>query len=1004
MRIKRRTFLASSTGALLGLLGLDVRPARAFAEQALVRRGRLGRTLCPYCAVGCGALVATAENKLLAVEGDPDHPINRGSLCAKASALVQLVSNPRRVTTVRYRAPGATAWQEKDWDWALARIAARIQQTRDTTFQLTDEKGRALHRTEAIACLGGAALDNEECYLLSKLARALGIVFVEHQARVCHSSTVAGLAATFGRGAMTNHWVDVANADVILILGANVAENHPVAMKWILAARQRGAQVICVDPRLTRTAATADLYVPLRPGTDIALVGGLIHYALEHGLVHKEYLATHTNAGYLVDPAFGCEAGLFGPLHDGKYTKEHWRFQLDAQGRPLQDPSLEHPHCVLSQVRRHFARYTPQRVSELCGTPLDVFEKLAHTFLSTCRPDRSGTILYAMGATQHAHGTQNVRSYAILQLLLGNIGVSGGGLNALRGECNVQGSTDHGLLDELLPGYLKCPDVAWETLEEYLRAVTPPENDPHSDALRRRLHASLVSLLRAWWGDHAQPTNQFAYGYLPKRSGDHSYLALFEAMQSGQVQGLLVFGQNPAVSSPDAQRPIQALERLQWLVVVDLFETETAAFWNRPGANAHQIATEVFLLPAAAWIEKEGSLTNSGRWAQWRRAALAPPGDARSDLWILDQLARRLKEAYQNAGVFPDPLQHLTWDYGHDGPSAHLVAAEINGRWVGPPAAGVARPARAQGELLGGPAELQADGSTACGNVLYCGSFTAAGNQMARHAFFEPDSDPPALCAGWAWAWPEDCRVLYNRAGCDASGQPWAKAVAWFDRASGRWLGDRPDGQTLPPAQATPVPSTASGWAFPLPDGRARLFAPTLADGPLPEHYEPLESPVPNRLSAQQAHPLVQGNGRARLGRPDEFPIVATTCRVAEHWQSGAISRNLPWLVELMPYPFVEISPELAQAKGISDGELVCMCSARGEIPVRALITRRIQALKLGDALVEQVAVVWQFGYQGLAKGASANVLTPHWGDAVARIPEYKAFLCDIRKIEKGRR
>jgi formate dehydrogenase major subunit len=1018
MKIKRRSFLAAS-GSLFGLLGVDLRPSKARAAEAVVTHGTMTRTICPFCAVGCGAILISAEGKLAHVEGDPDHPINGGSLCAKASALVQVADNPRRLATVKYRAPGAAEWEEKDWDWALRRIAGRVKETRDASFTTADPQGRTVNRTEAIACLGGAAMNNEECYALAKVARALGIVYLEHQARVCHASTVAALGASFGRGAMTNHWTDLANADCVMIIGSNAAENHPVAMKWVEKAQQRGAKLISVDPRFTRTSAVADLYAPLRAGTDVALVGCLIHEALERGLVHREYLVAHTNAGFLVDPDFEFDAGRFGPIEDGRYTQEHWGFQRDDAGRVRTDPSLEHPHCVFQVLKRHFARYTPETVSRVCGTPVEKLREVAETFLSTGRPARSGTILYAMGATQHSHGTQNIRSYAVLQLLLGNIGVAGGGVNALRGESNVQGSTDHGLLFDLLPGYLKSPSADQATLAEHVAASTPTTADPQSANWWGNYSKYAVSLLKAWWGPHATRANEFAYDYLPKHDGDCSQVALFEAMHRGEVRGLVVFGQNPAVSGPHAGRGRRSLEKLDWLVAVDLWETETATFWKRPGTEPEDVQTEVFLLPAAASMEKEGSVTNSGRWAQWRRAGIDPPGSARSDLWILDRLVKELKGLYSDGGVFPDPIVHLTWDYGDgDAPDPQLVAREINGRFLADVALEEIGKRFERGEQVPSFALLRDDGTTAAGNWLYCGSWPTAGNLMARRRLSVPASDPLGLHPLWAWSWPANRRVLYNRAGCDPMGRPWdaAKAVVRYDWERRRWTGDVPDGPWPPPRTPDGSPHPDGKHAFiMLAEGRGCLYTHSVADGPLPEHYEPLESPVANLLSPQRANPLArvwQADGLAvpSAGDPGtaaewtrEYPIVATTCRVTEHWLSGAMSRNLPWLVELVPNAFVEISRQLAEQKGVANGDRVAIRSARGQISMYALVTGRLRPLEVDGRRVEQVAIVWHFGYAGLATGESANVLTPLVGDAAAMIPEYKAFLCDLEKEPDGR-
>ena len=558
MRIKRRTFLAASSGSLLAGLGFDLRAATARADAAVVRRGTMTTTVCPYCAVGCGAILTASAGKLLYVDGDPDHPINAGSLCSKGTAMLQVATSDRRLGKIKYRGPGASEWQEKDWGWAVGRIAQRIKESRDATFVAKDQQGRTVNRTEGIGCLGGAALDNEVCYAYGKLARALGIVFLEHQARICHSSTVAALGASFGRGAMTNHWIDLKNADCILIIGSNAAENHPIAFKWIAKAKQRGAKLISVDPRFTRTSATADLYAPLRPGTDIALIGGLIHYALEKGLVRKDYLVAHTGAGFLVDPQFTFDAGRFGPIdavqntrqHGGfqtvgrianpshQYTRRHWGFQRDAGGRIKTDPTLSDPHCVFQLLKKHYARYTPEMVSRVCGTPAETFRQLAEAFCATCRPDRSGTILYAMGTTQHSVGTQNIRAYAILQLLLGNIGVAGGGINALRGESNVQGSTDMCLLWHILPGYLNVTTnkVAMKDRASYKAGystgrsaldITPggAAGNPVSLSWWRFGGKYIDSLVQAWWplektGHGSLDT---AYHYLPKAHQDFWY-------------------------------------------------------------------------------------------------------------------------------------------------------------------------------------------------------------------------------------------------------------------------------------------------------------------------------------------------------------------------------------------------------------------------------------------------------------------------------------------------
>ncbi len=789
---------------------------------------------------------------------------------------------------------------------------------------------------------------------------------------------------------MTNHWIDVKNADVILIMGSNAAENHPIAFKWVEAARERGAVLLSVDPRFSRTSALADLYAPLRSGTDIVFLGGMINGVLANNLFHRDYVVEYTNAPFLLDPAFGFKDGYFSGWDPDKktYDRATWKFQVEADGSPKQDKSLKDPHTVFQHLRRHFARYTPEMVERVCGTSKEEFLKVAEAFAKTGAPGKAGTIMYAMGWTQHSKATQLIRTAAILQLLLGNIGVAGGGVNALRGLANVQGSTDMALLFNVLPGYLGTPTRKdHPMLAAYLEKETPKSgywvNKPKF----------FVSLLKAWYGAAATKDNEFAYQYLPKNSANYSYMDLFEAMYAGKLKGFIVTGQNPAVSGPNSTLERKALERLDWLVVRDLFETETSAFWKGPGVDPAKVRTEVFLLPASAHLEREGSYTNSGRLLQWKWKAVEPPGDARSDGWFVNQLAQRLKALYAGSPAPKDqPLLALTWDYGKDEPDLEKVLAEVNGYTV------------ADGKPVKSFAFLADDGSTACGNWIYSGVFPAEGQNRAKSR----KADPPeslGINAGWGFSWPVNRRVLYNRASADLRGKPWnpEKALIWWDPAAelpdgkrGKWAGvDVPDFNPV-------LAPEAKGGGNPFimrPDGKGAIFG-ALAEGPFPEHYEPVESPVTNLLSKVQANPLavIYKADLDKLGSPKEFPIVATTYRLTEHLHTGSITRNLPWLVEMMPSLFCEMSRELAQAKGIENGDPVIVRSARGEIRATAYVTGRLKPFKLGDRIVHEVGIPWHWGFMGLAKGDSANLLTPHVGDANTRIQESKAFLVDIRK------
>ena len=796
---------------------------------------------------------------------------------------------------------------------------------------------------------------------------------------------------------MTNHWIDMTNADVVMICGSNAAENHPLSTRWIQRTKERGALVLCMDPRYTRTAAFADVYCKFRSGTDIALVGGMIRYALENDRIQREYVREYTNATFLINPKYDFHDGLFTGYDPGKraYDKSYWAYELDGNGIPKRDMSMQHPRCVFQLLKKHFIRYDMDTVCRITGAPREQYEKICEIYTSTWAPDRVATWLYAMGTTQHTHGTQNIRTYVILQLLLGNIGLAGGGVNALRGESNVQGSTDMALLFHILPGYLKTPVKGLETLKDYLERFTPRTKDPKSANWWENYPKYMVSLLKAFWGDHATPENDFAYSYLAKNSGNYSHISLFEAMTRGRIKGLFCFGQNPAVGGPNALKERKALAKLDWLVCADLFETETATFWKRPGADPSSIQTEVFLLPAAASVEKEGSVVNSGRWAQWRYKAADPPGEAKSDAWIVTRLVKELKKAYAKGGVFPEPIRHLTWDYGGgDEPDIHKVAKEVNGRFTRDVT--IKGKHFKAGQQVASFAYLQADGSTTSGNWLYCNSYTDEGNKMARR----DRTDAPnhiGLHPNWAWCWPVNRRIIYNRASVDPQGRPWDPkrwVIRWnpaLKGGKGGWEGDVPDGG-WPPGTKHPF--------IMRPEGVGCIFSTSLKDGPLPEHYEPLESPVDNLMSPQQNNPAIKIWEPKRIGDRKRFPIVATTYRVSEHWQAGAMTRNMPWLVELMPSVFVEMPADLARQKGIGPGDWVIVETARGELKARALITKRFEKFFVAGKWVYQVGIPWHWGYNGLAKGDSGNRLTPHVGDANTMIPEYKAFLCDVRKAE----
>ena len=799
---------------------------------------------------------------------------------------------------------------------------------------------------------------------------------------------------------MTNHWNDLKNSDCILAIGCNPAENHPISFKWIEAAMEKGGTLIAVDPRFTRTASKADIYARIRPGTDIAFLGGLINYALQNNLVHKEYVSEYTNASFIVNEQFGFKEGMFSDWDDRKktYDMTKWRYAVDGSGKAQRDPTLKDPRSVYQLLKKHYSRYDVDTVCRVTGTNKDDYITVAKAFCGTGRPDRAGTILYAMGITQSTHGVQNVRAVAVLQMLLGNIGIPGGGVNALRGESNVQGSTDYGLLFHTLPAYMASPEYMDVSLAAYSARYFPKSSEPKSTNWWQNGNKYMVSLLKAWWGENAKAENEFCYNYLPKRSGNYSYIPIINKMAEGRLEGLVCMGMNPAVGGPNSLKAREGLGKLKWLVTADLWETETSIFWKRPGVNPKDIKTEVFMLPAASSVEKEGSISNSGRWAQWRYAAVEPPGEAKSDLWILDRFHHRLKELYKKeGGELPEAITKVAWDYGtgHE-PDVHRVAKEINGYFTRDTSIkdrDTVLEFKA-GEQVPAFALLQDDGSTLSGCWIYCGSYTKDGNLMARR---DPADHPSGLGLhpGWAWCWPANRRILYNRASVNKAGRPFnpnRPILAW-NSATKKWEGDVPDGG------APPIDDEKGAYPFIMNfEGVGRLYALNMKDGPFPEHYEPAESPAKNLLSKVQNNPLIKIPQNISVDMA-KYPYIGTTYRVTEHWQAGAMTRSLPWLVELVPDMFVEMSETLANSKGIKNGDRVRVTTRRGSIEAYALVTTRLKPFLVQGKIIEEVGMPWHFGYSGSAKGDSANVLTSDdYLSPNSSIPEYKAFLCNIEK------
>lgn len=827
-----------------------------------------------------------------------------------------------------------------------------------------------------------------------------------------------GLGTTFGRGGATTFQQDLINSDCILIMGSNMAEAHPIAFSWALRAKERGALMFHVDPHFSRTSAMASSYVPIRSGSDTAFLGGLINFVLSTGRYFREYVLAYTNAATIVSKDYRDTEDLDGVFSGYNpatqtYDPSSWAYEVEdveggsSAGRPRTDPSLQHPRCVFQILRRHFARYTPEVVESICGTPKEQFLKIAEALAENSGRERTSAICYALGWTQHSKGVQVIRSAAILQLLLGNIGRPGGGILALRGHASIQGSTDIPTLYDLLAGYMPQPSalLPQQTLADYLRTAMP------TAGYWGNLPSFLVSFLRAWYGDAATRENDYCYQHVPKIVADHSHLATTYAMADGLVKGMIVLGQNPAAGSSHARLQRKALAKLDWLVVRDLYETETAAFWKAPidAVDPSTINTEVFFLPAAGPGEKAGTFTNTQRLLQWKEQAVDPPDDARSDAWFIHDLAKRLKALYADSDVPRDqPIKDLFWDFDPISPPAHSriagepdverVLKEINGfTW------------RDRRQLVDA-GEIRDDGSTACGSWIYCGVYPGEGVNRAASRVGGDDIVAP----NWGFAWPANRRILYNRASADPDGRPWSerKKWVWWDETEQRWTGlDVPDfPPTKPPSSigkpgATGLDALGGSDPFILkPDGKGWLFAPSgLADGPLPTHYEPAEGPSENQLyRRQRSNPAARfyrnrtDNPLAAPGDP-RYPIVLTTYRLTEHHVSGPMTRWLPWLAELQPELFLELSPELAYERGISHRGWVTILSARGEIEARAMVTRRLRPFQIDGRTVHQVGLPFHWGYQGVATGSIANDLTHLVLEPNVSIYEVKAIMVDVQ-------
>ena len=801
---------------------------------------------------------------------------------------------------------------------------------------------------------------------------------------------------------MTNAWTDIKNTDLVVIMGGNAAEAHPCGFKWVTEAKaNRGAKLIVVDPRYTRSASVSDFYAPIRQGSDIAFLSGVINYCIQNDKVQWEYVKAFTNATYLVKDGFAYKDGLFTGYDETKrdYDRSTWDYQIGDDGFIVVDDTLTNPRCVWNMLKQHVAIYTPEMVERICGTPKDKFLKVAQMISETSAKDKYMTSMYALGWTQHSKGSQNIRTMAMLQLILGNIGVRGGGMNALRGHSNIQGLTDLGLQSHLIPGYLDIPRDAQTTFDSYMSTHLFKPLRPNQTSYWQNYRKFFVSFAKSMWGDAATADNSWAYDYIPKLDVDaYDILRAFELMHLGKMNGYFCQGFNPLLAAPNRKKITVGLSKLKWLVTMDPLDTETARFWENHGeyndVDTAKIQTEVIQLPTTCFAEDSGSLTNSGRWLQWHWAGGTPPGEAKGDIWIMAQIFQRLKALYQKeGGAFPDPIVNLTWNYKEPGdPTPEELAREVNGsalQTVTDPN-DPTKVILEKGKQLVSFAALRDDGSTSCPCWIYSGSFNEAGNNMARRDNNDPGD--AGIFPNWTWAWPVNRRILYNRASADVSGKPWdpsRKLLEW----DGKWTGyDVPD--IAPDAKPDVV-----GPFILNAEGTGRLFARALMkEGPFPVHYEPFESPIANPIA-----PKIRGNPAARVFKGDleqfgdakDFPYAATSYRLTEHFHYWTKHSKIN--AALQPEFFVEISEELAKEKGIVSGGWVKVWSNRGSVRAKALVTKRIKPLICDGKTVHIVGIPLHWGFMGEArKGFGPNSLTPFVGDANALTPEFKAFLVDI--------
>lgn len=951
MSVTRREFLQSTgltaAGALTGgfslLTGCSVDPEK-------LKGARKIYTICPGCSLGCGINVFVRKNRLVDIAGDRDHPVNEGMICPRAVLVKQFTDDPenKRLKNVLYRKPGSSEWEQIPLKNAVSLIAERMKETRERTF-IKKADGVTYNRTDGIVFLAGNWLYNEELYLLGKLSRILGSNLIDHESSIYSGTSFTALSETLGFASSTNPLTDVENSDVVLVIGSNLVENYPLAVKHIMKVKDKGGKIITIDPRFTRTSSISDTHISILPGTDTAFTNGIINYILKNRLFNREYLAGYTNASFLINPDYSFNEGIFSGYQGetSNYDSITWTYQIDAKGIPKRDRTLKNPGTVFQLLKKHVSRYTPAVVSDITGCSVEEFLQMAEIYSETGKSHKSGSIIFSSASVRQLAGKQNVRSYAILQLILGNIGVSGGGLIQLGRGMNDQGAADNGTRWNSLPGYLRGPNPEFHPdLTSYIENVTPQTNDPMSynimgiDGSKKgkgNTGRFMVNLLKAWFGGDSTDNPEEIYNWLPRSSEPFNYSDFFSHIMSGKIEGAVLLNTDPVRELPGRNSSIGVLKNLKWLVCGAYSETGASSFWKNSTEPPEKIMTEVFLIPQALPFEKRGCVTNTDRWIQWCDAPLDTPDETVSALDFLGMLFTRIRKLYRNgSGTFPMPVLGARWDYSGSNMKSdpRLVLKEMNGIDT------------RNNLLLETYRQMRHDGMTYGGNWLYSGCVTIRGNRTGDRD--KRGKDQSASQRRWGWSWPMNMRILHNLAGVDRKGMPIKKGKAVIQWDGNNWKGDATYGSWEP------------GSKYPFvkfEEGLARIFSASISDGPLPEYYESPGSPFTNPLNSIRTNPVFTNLlKREKNLFEKDLPHLGTVVRAGDYCDYS-LSGSLPLEKELVPGIFCEISRELADNLGIMSGDIVWIRTSRGKMKMPVMVTRRLKPYIINGILKHLVTI-----------------------------------------------